>query len=105
VRELHWLKWVVGIELREGFNQAAQTRFFDLLGLRMEGHMRLLMSLAVVFIILAIGYGVRSNVVPSSTPDLATRAMATSDTLWPHEIHINLKNMEKLPVHEVKQPF
>ena len=34
-----------------------------------------------------------------------TAAFATSNTLSPHEIHLNYKSMKELPVHEVKEPF
>jgi hypothetical protein len=31
--------------------------------------------------------------------------MAASNTLSPHQIHLNYKAMKELPVHEIKEPF
>jgi hypothetical protein len=67
--------------------------------------MRMLIMFAVALIILAVGYGIRNNFVQSSAPDSPTSTTASSSTLWPHEIHVSYKNMDELPVHEVKHPF
>jgi hypothetical protein len=56
-------------------------------------------ALAVaVMIVAAVGVNV---FMPGST----TKAIATSNTLSPHEIHVNYQNIKDLPVHEVKEPF
>jgi hypothetical protein len=69
--------------------------------------MRMLVVLAVAAVIVALGFGVKAVFIPTSVDDMSsiTTAMATSDTLSPHEIHLNYKNMRELPVEEIKYPF
>jgi|HubBroStandDraft_1064217.scaffolds.fasta_scaffold4424152_1 hypothetical protein len=65
--------------------------------------MRIFMMFAVAAFVVAIGYGAgrayfaRSHSVSS--------AAVVSSTLSPHDIHLNYKGMEKLPVHDVKDAF
>jgi hypothetical protein len=65
--------------------------------------MRIFMIFAVTAIVVAIGYEaghayfVRLRPVPS--------AALVSNTMSPHDIHLNYKGMEKLPVHDVKDAF
>jgi hypothetical protein len=68
--------------------------------------MRTFIVLAVAVAIVAIGFGVKAVFAPGSSadPGLMTRAMTTSNTLSPHEIHLNYKEMKELPVHEIKDP-
>jgi hypothetical protein len=71
-----------------------------------EASMRMFIVLAVAVAIMAIGFGVKAVFVPGSSavPGLMTGAMTTSDTLSPHEIHLNYEGMKELPVHEIKDP-
>jgi hypothetical protein len=65
--------------------------------------MRMFMILAVAAIIVAIGYGAGHGFFARS-PAVSSAAVVSS-TLSPHEIHLNYKAMEKLPVHDVKDAF
>jgi len=71
-----------------------------------EASMRMFIVLAVAVAIVAIGFGVKAVFVPGSSavPGLMTGAMTTSNTLSPHEIHLNYEGMKELPVHEIKDP-
>jgi hypothetical protein len=52
--------------------------------------MRMLIVLAVAAVIAALGFGVKTVFIPSSADNFSsiTAAMATSNTLSPHEIHL-----------------
>jgi hypothetical protein len=65
--------------------------------------MRMFMILAVAAIIVAIGYGAGHGFFARS-PAVSSAAVVSS-TVSPHEIHLNYKAMEKLPVHDVKDAF
>jgi hypothetical protein len=69
--------------------------------------MRMLIVLAVAAVIAALGFGVKTVFIPRSADSIGsiTAAMATSNTLSPHEIHLNYKNMKDLPVDDIKYPF
>jgi hypothetical protein len=69
--------------------------------------MRKFIVLAVTIAIATIIFGLKSAFIPGAVDNTgsATKAMTTSKTLSPHEIHLNYKNMKELPVHEVKEPF
>jgi flagellar basal body-associated protein FliL len=69
--------------------------------------MRMFIMLAVAVVIVAIGFGVKTVFSGRSVDQagLITKAMATSQTLSPHEIHLNYKGMKELQVNEVKEPF
>jgi hypothetical protein len=68
--------------------------------------MRMRFMLALAAAIAVIGFGAKTFFNGRSTDRaLITKAMATSSTLSPHEIHLNYKAMKELPVHEVKEPF
>jgi hypothetical protein len=62
--------------------------------------MRIFMMLVAAAMLVAVGYEAghaffaRSHSVSSAAP--------ASSTLAPHEIHLNYRAMEKLPVHDVK---
>jgi hypothetical protein len=65
--------------------------------------MRTFIMFAIAAIVVAMGYEAgrayfaRSHGVSS--------AAAVSSTMSPHDIHLNYKGMEKLPVHDVKDAF
>jgi hypothetical protein len=63
--------------------------------------MRMFVVLAAVAMVVAIGYVVKTTLV-SGTVSPAMIGAAASNTLSPHEIHLNYKGMESLPVHETK---
>jgi flagellar basal body-associated protein FliL len=67
--------------------------------------MRMFIILAVA--IVAIGFGVKTAFTGRSADHAGsmTKAMETSKTISPHEIHLNYKAMKELPVNEVKEPF
>jgi hypothetical protein len=62
--------------------------------------MRIFVMLAVVAAMVTIGYGVSGAFFTRSHP--ASSAVVGSNTMSPHEMHLNYKGMEKLPVHDVK---
>jgi hypothetical protein len=65
--------------------------------------MRIFMIFAVAAIVVAIGYGAGHAYFARSRPVASTAAV--SNTLSPHEIHLNYKAMKTLPVHDVKDAF
>jgi hypothetical protein len=69
--------------------------------------MRLFTMFAVAVVAFALGFGVKAVFAPgsSATPESINGTEATSNTLSPHEIHVNYRTMRELPVHEVKDPF
>jgi hypothetical protein len=64
--------------------------------------MRMYIVIAMAIVIAAIAFEARSSLFHGR---VNTAAFATSNTLSPHEIHLNYKSMKELPVHEVKEPF
>ena len=68
--------------------------------------MRTFVMLAVVvaITIVVIGYGLGTGFFAGSSAP-STSSQAAANTLSPHEIHMNYKDMEKLPVHDVKDAF
>jgi hypothetical protein len=73
----------------------------------MEALMRVFFVLTVAVGAGAIGFALKSAFAPgvSAPTDSVNRSVAASTTLWPHEIHLNYKDIKELPVHEVKEPF
>ena len=69
--------------------------------------MRTLIVFAIAAAALAIGFRVKSTLIPGSSvdPQSVAKAMATSKPLSPHEIHVNYENMNELPDRETKEPF
>jgi hypothetical protein len=65
--------------------------------------MRIFIIFAVTAILVAIGY-VAGHAYFSRSQEVASTA-AASNTLSPHEIHLNYKAMKTLPVHDVKDAF
>ncbi len=63
--------------------------------------MRILIMLAIVAAVVLIGYGVSTRYL---TQPVSTAA-AVSNTMSPHDIHLNYKRMRELPVHDVKDAF
>jgi hypothetical protein len=63
--------------------------------------MRILVKLAVGAAMLGIIYAIAVFAGRPSNP-ISTAAVKT---LAPHEIHLNYKEMEKIPVHDVKDAF
>jgi flagellar basal body-associated protein FliL len=62
--------------------------------------MRIFVMLAVAATVVLAGYGIsKAFFGRSSAPSMRSE---TPNTLSPHEIHLNYKAMEKLPVHDVK---
>jgi hypothetical protein len=66
--------------------------------------MRASIVIAIVVVVGALGFVARAMLVPGSSgkPGAANGPIEASATLWPHEIHMNYKNMKELPVHDVK---
>jgi hypothetical protein len=65
---------------------------------RNGGSYRKFIVLAVAVVIVGIGFWMKIVIPRSSTVlDSITKAMATSKTLSPHEIHLNYRNMKDLP--------
>jgi hypothetical protein len=62
--------------------------------------MRIFVVLAVAAAVVLAGYGI-SKAFFGRSPASSTRSEITN-TLSPHEIHLNYKAMENLPVHDVK---
>jgi hypothetical protein len=62
--------------------------------------MRIFMMFAIAAIVVAIGYEAGHAFFARSRS--MSGATAVSGTLAPHDIHLNYKGMEKLPVHDVK---
>jgi hypothetical protein len=69
--------------------------------------MRLFTMFAVAVTAFALGFGFKAVFTPGSSavPESINGTVATSNTLSPHEIHVNYRAMKELPVHEVKDPF
>jgi hypothetical protein len=69
--------------------------------------MRMFTVFAVAVAVLAIGFGFKAIFAPgpSVAPESINGTVATSNTLSPHEIHLNYGTMKELPVHEVKDAF
>jgi hypothetical protein len=64
--------------------------------------MRIFVALAVAATLVLGGYEIsRAHFARSSTHSTPSETAASS-TLSPHEIHLNYKGMEKLPVHDIK---
>jgi methionine-rich copper-binding protein CopC len=63
--------------------------------------MRIFMILAITAVVVAIGYEAGHAYFAQSHPVSA----AASNTMSPHDIHLNYKGMEKLSVHDVKDAF
>jgi hypothetical protein len=63
--------------------------------------MRILIMLAIVAVVVLIGYGVSTQYF---TQPVSTAA-AVWNTMSPHDIHLNYKRMKELPVHDVKDAF
>ena len=62
--------------------------------------MRMFIMFAVAAIIVAMGYEAGHAYFARS--HMKSSAPAVSGTLAPHDIHLEYKGMEKLPVHDVK---
>jgi hypothetical protein len=69
--------------------------------------MRTLTVLAIAVAVAATALGLKAVLAPGSSaaPESINRAVATSKTLTPHEIHLNYQSMKELPITEVKEPF
>jgi hypothetical protein len=61
--------------------------------------MRIFIMFAIATIVVVIGYEAGHAYFARS------RAAAVATTMSPHDIHLNYKGMEKLPVHDVKDAF
>jgi hypothetical protein len=62
--------------------------------------MRLVIMIAAAVVVIAIGYTLKATMFPSPTANLLTAATPAATTLSPHEIHLNYKAMNELPVHD-----
>jgi hypothetical protein len=65
--------------------------------------MRTRILLAIAAVIATIALGAKMVFVPGSSSTVP--ALATSDTLSPHDMHLNYRAMKELPVQETKEPF
>jgi hypothetical protein len=65
--------------------------------------MRIFVMLAIIATVVVIGYGISTRVFTQSHSDSSVAAVPS--TMSPHEIHLDYKGMEKLPVHDVKDAF
>jgi uncharacterized protein (UPF0212 family) len=68
--------------------------------------MRVRFMLAAVAVV-AMVFGVKTFFNARSVDHALsiTKAMEASNTLSPHEMHLNYKAMKELPINEVKEPF
>ena len=64
--------------------------------------MRIFVMIAIAVLVVAIGYEAGHAYFARSRP---VSTAAVSNTLSPHEIHLNYKAMKTLPVHDVKDAF
>jgi hypothetical protein len=64
--------------------------------------MRTFTVVAVAAALVLAGYGISSAYFGRPSTPSTPSETAASNTLSPHEIHLNYKGMEKLPVHDVK---
>jgi hypothetical protein len=62
--------------------------------------MRLLIMIAAAVVVIAIGYTVKTTMFPSATANLLTVSSPAATRLSPHEIHLNYKRLNELPVHD-----
>ena len=62
--------------------------------------MRIFVMLMVAAIVVAIGYGVKTALVSGTVSASRISATVAPNTMSPHDIHLNYKDMEILPVHE-----
>jgi hypothetical protein len=69
----------------------------------MEIPMRIFVMIAIAVIVVAIGYEAGHAYFTRSNGTANT--VAGSNTLSPHDIHLNYKAMKTLPVHDVKDAF
>jgi hypothetical protein len=69
----------------------------------MEIPMRIFVMIVIAAIVVVIGYEAGHAYFTRSqgTP----RTAVSSNTLSPHDIHLNYKAMKTLPVHDVKDAF
>jgi hypothetical protein len=69
--------------------------------------MRVYIMIATAVAVVAIVFGAKTVFTGRSVEHTGsiTKAMETSKTLSPHEMHLNYKVMKELPVNEVKEPF
>jgi hypothetical protein len=65
--------------------------------------MRIFVMIAIAAIVVAIGYEAGHAYFTRSQGTLKTAA--SSNTLSPHDIHLNYKAMKNLPVHDIKDAF
>jgi hypothetical protein len=67
----------------------------------MEGPMRKFIIFAVAVLVVACAYAAKTAMFPSSTAaSVLTIATPAAITLSPHEIHLDYKRMNDLPVHD-----
>jgi flagellar basal body-associated protein FliL len=65
--------------------------------------MRIFVLLASAVVVVVIGYVAGLAYFTRSHP--VSTVAAVSTTMSPHDIHLNYKAMDKLPVHDVKDAF
>jgi hypothetical protein len=59
-----------------------------------------LVLFAVAILVVACAYAAKTAKFPSSTAASLLIATPTANTLSPHEIHLDYKQMKDLPVHD-----
>jgi hypothetical protein len=64
--------------------------------------MRIFVTLVVSAAIVAMGYEAVTVFAARSSTRPSPNSTGAVNTLSPHDIHLNYKGMEKLPVHDVK---
>jgi methionine-rich copper-binding protein CopC len=62
--------------------------------------MRIFIMIAIAATVVAIGYEAGHAYFTRSRP--VSSAAAVANTMSPHDVHLNYKGMEELPVHDVK---
>jgi hypothetical protein len=60
--------------------------------------MRMFVMLVVAAVVVAIGYGVKTALVSGTASTIG--ATVAANAMSPHDIHLNYKDKEILPVHE-----
>jgi hypothetical protein len=64
--------------------------------------MKIFVTLVACAAIVAMGYEAISVIAARSSTHSSPISTAAVKTMSPHDIHLNYKGMEKLPVHDVK---
>jgi hypothetical protein len=66
---------------------------------------RFMIAIAIAIGVMTFGATMVFTGRVADHPGSIAKAMQTSNTLAPHEMHLNYEAMKELPVTEVKEPF